>query len=306
VCFEEGTLISTLFGQKPIEEIKPGEFIVTPTGLCRVVCSKCTGFKKTISKFGLKATPNHKVFYKNSFERLDRVDDAKKMSIISCGELLKWKYKKLLYSTESNTNLWGREGIISLSQTQMKGEDMLKDFTWRFGSFIRERKYQKATSFIIKTTTLITTTSLIWSVYQLGNTLNYMKRNFWRGAKAKKGKNILTAFVNLLRNGTQVQKVKNGTAKTQKNTLRHYVTNKSAYYVTEHLQRVLRRQFATDAEMQNIIETCERRKRKPVFNLQIEKNNVYYANKCLVSNCDNLFDAVDIAFGDAGMSSIFI
>lgn len=306
VCFEAGTLISTLFGQKPIEKIKPGELVITPTGLCRVVCSKCTGFKKTIKKFGLKATPNHKVFYKNMFEQLDRVDDRKKMSIISFGGLIKWKYKKLLYSMESNTNLWGRNGIISLSQKQMKEDDMLKDFMWRFGNFIQERKFRKAVSFITKTITLITTTSLIWSVYLLGNILNCIKKKFWNGVTVKKEKNILTKFVNLLRSGILALRGKNGTVKIQKNTILHYVTPKNAYYVTEHLQHVLKQQFVTDAEMQNIIEICERKKRKPVFNLQIEKNNVYYANEYLVSNCDNLFDAIDIAFGDAGMSSIFI
>jgi hypothetical protein len=43
-----------------------------------------------------------------------------------------------------------------------------------------------------------------------------------------------------------------------------------------------------------------------VYNLTIASDSVYYANRVLVSNCDTLCDAVDVAFGSTGISSIFI
>ena len=61
---------------------------------------------------------------------------------------------------------------------------------------------------------------------------------------------------------------------------------------------------ATSAEIENCTGSLDKRK-KIVYNLKIDKG-CYYANGILVSNCDALNDAIDIAFGATGLSSIFI
>lgn len=305
MCFVGDTLVSTLFGKKPIKDIKIGEWVITPTGIKRVVASKCTGFKKTISKFGIEATPNHKFFTRNGYKQFDTLDDISVCDKLTFGGLLKWKYKKLLNLMESNTDLWGREGIIFLSQHIMLNGGMLKDFTLRFGNFIQERKFLKAMLFITKTIILLTTTSLIWSVYQGSNILRCIKKTVKNGRKVMKPKNILRIFDHLLKRGTQAKKEENGIAKIQKNNLNDLEKQKFALNAVESFKLVEKQRFATGVMTQTINERNEQGL-SPVYNLTISDDGVYYAQDILVSNCDTLCDAVDIAFGSTGISSIFI
>lgn len=67
-CFEGNTLIATQFGYKPIKDIKVGDKVLTPFGLRKVTSSGVTGYKETINKFGLQATPNHKIFNLRKYE----------------------------------------------------------------------------------------------------------------------------------------------------------------------------------------------------------------------------------------------
>ncbi len=302
ICFAAGTKIATLFGDKPIEKIKEGEFIITPYGISRVGKAKCTGIKKTITKFGLTATPNHKIFNNNVFQQLDSIDDINKCDILSLGGLIKWKYKRLLNSMVSNTDLWGRKGIISLSQTQMRADGMLKDFMLRFGSFIRERKFLKATLFTIKTITILTTSILILSAYHVGNIWNYTKKTVKDGLRVIDVKNILTKLGDLLRKQNKDQNTKKNSLKESKHILQSEEKKKSVQLAEESLQPVMMQKNVADVKTQDTIENGEEK----VYNLTITSDGVYYANRVLVSNCDNIVDAVDIAFGATGISSIFI
>lgn len=306
MCFVAGTKVSTIFGDKSIEKIKKGEFVITPYGIRRVLASKCTGKAKTIKKFGIEATPNHKFFTKSGYKQFDTLDDISETDKLSFGGLLKWRYKKLLNLMEQSIGLWeGREGIISLNQRIMLDGGALKDFMLRFGNFIRERKFLKAMSFIIKTTTLLTTTSLIWSVYQGSNTLRCIGKTAKDGVIAKMVKNTLTTSESSQKSGISPKKEENGIAKIQKDILRKSEKQKYAHFVEENIKPVEKQKYANDAEMQNITEKSGQ-DLKPVYNLTIEKDGVYYVGGILVSNCDTLCDAVDVAFGAAGVSSIFI
>ena len=305
MCFVSMTTIATLFGNKPIKDVKVGDYVITPLGLSKVVESKCTGYAKTISKFGIEATPNHKFFTNNGYKQFDTLDDTSECDKLSFGSILKWKYKKLLNLMESNINLWGREGIIFLNQHITLNGGILKDFTLRFGNFIQERRFRKAMWFITKTIILLTTTSLIWSVYQGSNILICIKKTVKNGWKVMKPKNILRVLDHLLKRGTQAKKEESGIVKTQKDNLRKSGKQKSALNAVESFKLVEKQKYATGVMTQTINERNEQ-DLKPVFNLTIAKNGVYYANGILVSNCDTLCDAVDIAFGATGISSIFI
>ncbi len=216
-CFEEGTQISTLFGNKSIEKIKEGEYVFTPFGLRKVLWSGCTGEKETINKLGLKATRNHKVFsYINGFISLDKLTGISETSIISLKELMLWKYKKLLYSMEKNIDLWDKRSIILVSQVKMKKENMLKDFMWQFGSLIIKGKFQKAIIFIIKILILLITTLITWNVFRINNTYRYMQRKILKMKNFTK--QLLTTLIRQekkLPNGIKVKKVENGTQNMQ-------------------------------------------------------------------------------------------
>lgn len=306
MCFVAGTKVATLFGDKNIEEIKKGEYVITPYGVRKVLESKCTGMAKTIKKFGIEATANHKFFTKSGYKQFDTLDDTSELDILSLGGLIKWKYKKLLNLMEKNTNLWeGREGIISLNQHITLNGGVLKDFMLQFGSFIRGKRFLKAISFITKTIILLITISLIWSVYQGSNILNYIKKTVINGAIVRKPKNILKKLENSQKNGIAQKKEESGIAKIQKDSLKESEKQKLVRCVEGNIKLAGKQKSANAVGMQNITEKNER-DLKPVYNLTIASDSVYYANRVLVSNCDTLCDAVDIAFGSTGISSIFI
>lgn len=306
MCFVAGTKVATLFGDKNIEEIKKGEYVITPYGVRKVLESKCTGKAKTIHKFDIEATPNHKFFTKSGYKQFDTLDDTSELDILSLGGLIRWKYKKLLNLMEKNTSSWeGRSGIISLSQHITLNEGVLKDFTLRFGSFIQVGQFLKAMSFTTKTIILLITTSLIWSVYQGSNILNCIKKTATNGVIVKKARNILMKLENSQKNGTGLKKEEGGTAKNQKDSLKKSEKQRNALNAVGNFKLAEKQKYATGVMTQTINEKSEQ-DLKPVYNLTIASDSVYYANRVLVSNCDTLCDAVDVAFGSTGISSIFI
>lgn len=298
LCFVAGTKIATPYGDKNIEDIKVGDAIITPVGICRCINCGLTGYKKTIKRFGLEATPNHKVFYNNSFERIDRLTYADKCSMLSLKELIKWKYKKILYSMESDINLWGRESIISLNQIQTKEESVRKDFMWRFGNFIRERKFQRAISFTTKTTTALITTFLTWSAYHVSNTLKCTKKTECSGINLKNVKNILKKLDIWHLIGINHQKDLNGTEKMQKNNKNH-LAQKFVIGVKKNIQQKdPTRDFVQSHVIANMHQSVQ--EEKAVYNLTVDNAHCYYANGILVSNCDMFTYACNTAYSQRG------
>lgn len=291
-CFVGNTLISTLKGDKEIRKIKVGDKVITPFGLDVVEYCGITGEKEVITKFGLTCTKSHKVFSnKNKFEPMDTLTEVPEYSKMKLKELIIWKYKKLLYSMELNTNLWGRENIILANQIQIKEEKILKDFTLQFGNFIIKKKFLKATTFTIKMATLLIMTFLTWNVYQLGNI--YQK-------KARKIGKILNTERKLLKtlkkgkkkqkNGIKVKKEENGIKNTQKhlfwqpkNTHINVCNVEKNILVPENLKQ----NFVVKSAEKNI-DGKNAKKKEIVYNLKTKKYGCYYANGILVSNCDSL------------------
>ena len=178
LCFVAGTRIATPFGDRDIEKIKKGDFVLTPFGVRRVLSAGLTGERDVVSHDGIVGTPNHPVFtYKNGFMSIDTLTMHDEKSKISLKEVLLWKYRKLLFSMENPIALWGRGAITSVSQQRIAEGKVRKDFMLRFGSFIRERKFVKAITFITKTGILLITTLAIWNAYRLGNTIESLKKS---------------------------------------------------------------------------------------------------------------------------------
>jgi len=215
-CFVGGTKIATLWGDRNIEDIKAGDFVITPFGVRKVLSAGCTGEKEVITNIGLTGTPNHKVFSKISgFKPLDRFTGTAENDILSLKGWLNWKYRKLLCSMELNTDLWGRENIILVSHVQMKDEDMLKDFMWQFGNIIMAGEYQKVIRFTIKMVILLITTLAIWSWYRLNNIWRNIAKKTWKILNS--GCELLTLSRNTvikLPNGTEVQREEHGIVST--------------------------------------------------------------------------------------------
>jgi len=292
LCLVKGTKIATLKGDKSIEDIQIGDKIITPFGIRKVLASGITGKKKTTSKIGIRGTYNHPVFvYEKGFVNLDTLVYNDNISKLSFKEQILWKYKNLLYLMERNTNLWeGKRSIILASQIQIKEENILKDCTLRFGNFIIKKQLLKGLKFITKILILLTTTVIIWNVYQLANIESYIVKNIVI-SKLKMKKSILKKSDRWLQSGINQKKEVNGISKKRPiNGKIQKLIKRLAKFVEKNLQHFISIQDIAqetalqqggEDEIQIITEEI-------VYNLTIEKDNVYYANGILVGNCDAL------------------
>ena len=323
-CFTAGTPVATVWGNKPIEKIKVGDYVLTPFGAKKVLASGKTGHKPTVSRFGLRVTENHRFFSLNSFKPVMECDENS-LSLLGFKEQLLWRLRKLLLSMESNTALWGREGIILASQRVTKGERVQIVFMSQFGSFLTNKKFQKATAFIIKTITLLITTLVTWSVYRLSNTYRNTGKKIGKiRIIGRKVSRYLTKYENPRPNGIKVKKDENGTfktARTESLSLRRLFVNivekllnphiltrcfaaTNAVTTTEENMSLTTQGFAKSAEkssntekeyLLNQIENSAAARAtylttienaKDVYNITVEDVGCYYANGILVSNCD--------------------
>lgn len=316
-CFVAGTKIKTLFGEKNIEDMKKGDIVITPFGLRRVQEAKMTGIKDVIfnKTLGLKGTPDHKILTRTSgLDILCNIQNIEEVMKWNLKNLLIWKIKSLFSLTERNIVEWGeRESISYLIQRRTKEEKSRKDCISPFGNTSIIKKFLRAFACITKTIIHLTITPTIWSVYHLSNTLKCTKKIVANGIRRKKQKSILRKFEILQRNGTEVLKEENGTENTQEKIWKEKKKQESAPIVEENLHieesEIL---YMMDDGVQNAVikygqdytENCEA-ERLPVFNLTVN-GGVYFANDILVSNCDCLTDAINIAFGAENASSIFI
>lgn len=196
VCLAGETIVATEFGDKKISDIRKGDKVITPFGLRKVLWAGKTGEKEVIQRRGIVGTKNHRIFSGKHFDNLDAITYNSNVSVFSLKNTIVWMYKKLLFSMEKPSALWeGRESIILVNQKTGK---ILKDFTLRFGNFIRRRKFLLAIVFTIKTAILIITALKIWIVYKVANTFHTILRKIGQKTERKNSK-ILEKQENLER-----------------------------------------------------------------------------------------------------------
>ena len=305
VCFVAGTKVATLFGDKNIEDVKSGDYVFTPFGIKKVLQSGQTGYTETIKNIGLEGTYNHKVFANGTFNKLGNLRYDVEVDRLSYGGLLKWKYKKLLSLMESNIDLWEREDIILANRLQIKEEKVLKDFMLRFGNIIAGKKYQKAILFITKMVTILTTTSLTWSVYQWLNILKNIEKKRAEGVESLNKSNFYPEYESLQKNGMQAKRAELGTNSMPKKLWTREEKQKCVPIAEGHLKHAVTQLSAKDVTTQNTQENIEEESRKKVYNIKVEDVGVYYANGILVSNCDTLMYGIQVSSGLGRAVSIF-
>lgn len=187
-CFKGGTLITTDRGDKPIEEIKEGDLVLTRNGYKKVTHSWCSGEKDCISVnvegTEIICTPDHR-FIDVFDNEIEAQDLTKTTSLVKVDhkECRKWqeenglieKSLKLLTSMESdiiaiqNQNLIAK-GAITHAQMSIRNE-VTQLITEICGSSIMV-KSQKDMMSTIKMETISTILLKISNCLQELNTLN--------------------------------------------------------------------------------------------------------------------------------------
>ncbi len=325
-CFIKGTNILTSTGKKRIEDIKIGEYVMTPTGSKKVFNAGYTGMKTVYeilfsNNKKLNVTGNHPIKTKNrGYIRVDklRYDDIIEVLTI---KILLWQ--KLL-----NFKVW----FINLMDTiivriGLKDKRIIvRDCMLKFGNFILLKKYLKDMQSTIKTLMHTIITIPIWSYLRSRNTVNCtpslvnglsQKRieNIWPifgiwqqsgiGVKQeeiiqkrhvlKHGKNLNLQRKNVLfaeediltnRGGSILNFVLINVGRRTEETRRRMTLQKIVLFVKRTLQRI--NMLKRLLAPVNVV-SLNIKGQEQVYNLSVEENPCYYANSILVHNCGDMF-----------------
>lgn len=306
MCFVDMTIIATSEGKKKVSDVCIGDTVLTPFGYSKVLATSKRE-AEVITNISLTGTPDHKVFnkYDYNFDKLKNMTYSQ-VSRLTFKDMFEWKKQIVFNLMERNIIVANRKDISQLA-TITKTRKVEQDFTEMFGSFIRERKYRKAIIFTIKMGIGLITIFQTLSAYHAKSILKDIGKRLWIFGKDQKCEKQMQEVERNVKSGTQVKKDISGTQSIRKNILNRSCKNKCANRVvksSEHLPTQDIKQCATNAEIESYTSSLDNRK-KMVYNIKTEAG-CYYANGILVSNCDTLCDAVDVAFGSTGISSIFI
>jgi predicted phage terminase large subunit-like protein len=306
MCFVDMTIIATNKGKKKISDVCIGDKVLTPFGYSKVLATSKRA-AEVITNISLTGTPDHKVFnkYDYNFDKLKNMTYSQ-VSKLTFKDMFEWKKQIVFNSMARNIIVASRKDIFQLA-TITKTRKVEQDFTEMFGSFIRARKYRKAIIFTIKMGIGLIMIFQTLSVYHAKNILKDIGKRLWIFGKDRKCKKQMQEVERNVKSGTQVKKDISGIQSIRKNISNLSCKNKYANRAvksSEHLQTQDIKQCATNVEIESCTSSLDNQK-KIVYNIQTEAG-CYYANGILVSNCDTLCDAVDVAFGSTGISSIFI
>jgi hypothetical protein len=116
-CFIAGTKVSTLTGERNIEDIKQGEFILTPIGYREAIRANISGVGRTMNVLlsngvSLKGTPNHKIFVEGK--------GLVELRNLTVGDTLMVRNIRLWLNKSNTTESCIVEGRIATTTNQME------------------------------------------------------------------------------------------------------------------------------------------------------------------------------------------
>lgn len=285
-CFVAGTRIATPTGDRPIEQLRAGEKVLTPFGPRRVLAAGSTGRRPVIERLGITGTPNHPVFCHDGWLPMDMLTMASPVRRLSLWGLIRWQYQRQLSGAASPTDSWAEsDAITSVSRVRIRGDGVLRDFMWRCGSSIRARRFHLATTFITVTATRSITTTATWSAYRVGTTA---RRILSRMQSVRSGISPVPAKPRV--RGIDLPRVVRGIGRWLWPAQRLRLSPSYASGAEIPSPRPVQRWHAS-------VDPAASSKHVPpsrgglgtvatVFNLSIEDTPAYYANGVLVHNCD--------------------
>ena len=290
-CLLEGTLITTNKGQKPIEEIRVGDFVLTRKGFRPVTKAWLKSDNSPLYelKFSdgrtLIGTSDHKIYTKEKgFVPMDTMRNTyKPLDAISIWEE-KEKKPQLNSGVKPLIKIKGQD--IGVGQVDMDS------YTEMFGSFITA-KYHKDLSYTTKMKINQIITTIILNASREKNipqSTNGLKKDM------KNKKNIFQKLGNLLTNGIWQKKEGLGTKSTSTIVLEKLgktsaLKKRIVNYVEKNLKIIL------SSSQENIVQTDANKKhieletqreldyRGKVYDLTIEDEHEFFANGILVHNC---------------------
>lgn len=308
-CFEAGTMIETSEGPKAIENVNPGDFVLTRRGYCRVLKSGCTGVRDTVtlrtsSGKTLTGTAEHPIFNGIAF-----VPMYKATRVSTCHANTEQRSQMLLSSMASYSGGTRKQnsGHTGCTIHHMPGidEPVSARSTKRYGSQSTDQS-QRIVRSITSTETNSTTKSRTWSASQKRSMIGGTWTPDESGVCLLPGRHSSTPLEHLLQSGMAVKPGRLGTGSTANDRGRVDRRSRSlAINVekpTRHSPHIGRSSALQGADSDLMLPTvamssetvCDVKKSstQPVYNLTIEGNPEYFANGILAHNCDALEMAI--------------
>lgn len=328
-CFVAGTMISTISGLKPIENIVWGEWVLTPIGF-RKVLNLYRHEADVVDCNHFVCTFNHPVYSNGEYINADTLTGSSKISILTLKELILWNIQNQLFLMGELTGCSeGHNRITILRSTQSFRENTspLKAFMLQFGSFIQEKKFRKAALFTTRTMIALITAMKIWSVYHGMSTVKsmvYMIKNVWTNKKFYLIKSGL-----LLKSGIDLKRVVSGIKSMGKKSLILFLTkilsvlcvgkylnqrnclnsvqiivgtNTEENTTTKQLEscvnavgKSLTQNTLKGSQEDSVLHIADKKPlgKRLVYNIEVEEAHAYYANNVLVGNCSGAFKVLN-------------
>jgi dTDP-4-amino-4,6-dideoxygalactose transaminase len=290
-CLAEGTKIKTLCGDRNIENIRPGDFVLTRQGYKKVLVSKQTGIKPVIQKLGVVATSDHPFITTNGIKRFDALKESDIIYI--------WNEKQLFIEKKRIIDIQmphkDKGGCIS-GDTQKLLRFL---FIGKFG-LITLGKFLVDFMSIIKMKIHLIMTHQILRLSLQRNTLNYISQmsgaseqlKFWTQLPGRNQQN-----------GIGAMQVTNFISASEKwpGKIRQHI-QKYVKFVEKNIKHI----FQSDRK---IVQETVKIEVAATYNLFIDSCNEFFADGILVHNCDSLgaeiYGKKTGSFGHASIYSFF-
>ena len=331
-CFVAGTMVATKWGNKPIEEIKVGDIVITPYGYRTVIktweVETSTITTATNGNVELTGKPRHKVFtFNKGWVELGSLKSGDDTDVLNFKGVFSWAFLNALYTKASNTG-------FKVAAATMKVETKIKrkDFYIVTSGHNTMGRSLRVMSCIIKTATGLITALKIWSLWKAGSilrstcgkickTLNTVRALLKPSIKRKRQqqygidlKRVLNGIANMARIRGSIGSPQEPCVQCagENTTLSFHqdldsvpmlANKKKAINDTKPQQvyvRIAEKSLSTTNTRSKSValghaQTGTGRSVK-VYNLTLDEDNVYYANGLLVENCA---DALALTFAVA-------
>jgi len=286
-CFPADTIITTLSGDKPIVEVTTDDYVATRNGFRRVMKAWCKGTKRVITRYGITATPEHRIFTTNrGWVSLDSLSDDDTIVVLQTIE--ETSCERPLNLTEENITAIQTRPKTTIgdtthpTQTGKKAQGRSIEI---FGSSITE-KSQKDTISTMQTETGTTTTYPISYAYPVPLTKSSMQQSEVLGLAQKSILPNSTQSESLQKRGMLAKKVEHGIESMQGSRLEKTSLRSVVLSVEKLSDRKSLHKSSAGKESAQMLDKQESQERSvPVYDLTVFEDHEFFANGVLVHNC---------------------
>ena len=284
-CFPGDAPITTERGIVPISEVTTDDMVLTRNGYRRVLKAWCKGTKKVITKYGITATPEHRIYTtERGWVELDKLVDS---DILLGNSIKETSCEKPSISTDATTT-----GIQTQSKTTTDGITHLTQSgkthrvccTETYGSSTTGQ-YRTDTTSTMRMEMQTTTPSQILSAYPAQHIRSHTEMN--AAQEQARLNNLLYSkeYEAQQKRGTHLQKVGSGTdnthsSRSQSNTQSNPVSSAEQCINRRSIDPVCAAMLARSSE-----QTLCKEQELPVYDLMVETDHEFFAYGVLVHNC---------------------